>query len=128
MRGLLAIASFIDWLNEKIGFITFGSRVDLYLPPEAVLKISMGETVRGGTTVIAVYPACGRAGRPAKRREASVPAVRSDADAVDAGAANDPHPPTALSRAGVTRGDLRGRRRTNPGQPGSFPSVCRGNG
>jgi len=43
--------------GEKIGFITFGSRVDLYLPPEAVLKISIGASVRGGTTVIAVYPA-----------------------------------------------------------------------
>ena len=42
--------------GEKIGFITFGSRVDLFLPPEADLRVAVGDRVRGGTTVIAVYP------------------------------------------------------------------------
>ena len=42
--------------GEKIGFITFGSRVDLFVPPEAVVKVSVGNNVKGGTSVIAVYP------------------------------------------------------------------------
>ena len=42
--------------GEKIGFITFGSRVDLYLPAEAGMKVAVGDMVKGGTSVIAVYP------------------------------------------------------------------------
>jgi len=42
--------------GEKIGFITFGSRVDLYLPARADLRTRLGDRVRGGTSVIAVLP------------------------------------------------------------------------
>jgi phosphatidylserine decarboxylase len=41
--------------GEKIGFITFGSRVDLFVPAAATLKVSVGDRVRGGTSVVAVY-------------------------------------------------------------------------
>lgn len=41
--------------GEKIGFITFGSRVDLFLSPEAELRVSVGDRVRAGQSVIAVY-------------------------------------------------------------------------
>lgn len=41
--------------GEKIGFITFGSRVDLFVPASAELKVSVGDRVRGGTSVVAVY-------------------------------------------------------------------------
>ncbi len=46
--------------GEKIGFITFGSRVDLYLPPEADVKVAVGDIVRAGTTLIAAYSDPGR--------------------------------------------------------------------
>jgi phosphatidylserine decarboxylase len=46
--------------GEKIGFITFGSRVDLFLPPEAEMRVSVGDRVKGGTSVVAVYPDQGR--------------------------------------------------------------------
>jgi phosphatidylserine decarboxylase len=42
--------------GEKIGFITFGSRVDLYLPRGTELRVRLGDRVRGGTSVVAVYP------------------------------------------------------------------------
>ncbi len=42
--------------GERIGFITFGSRVDLILPPRAELRVAIGDRVRGGTTVVAVFP------------------------------------------------------------------------
>jgi len=41
--------------GEKIGFITFGSRVDLYLPAGTDLRVRLGDRVRGGLSVVAVY-------------------------------------------------------------------------
>ena len=34
----------------------FGSRMDVFLPPEAALTVSVGEKVVGGVTVIATLP------------------------------------------------------------------------
>lgn len=45
--------------GERYGHIKFGSRVDLYLPLKAEIKVNIGDTVRGGLTPIAqltVYP------------------------------------------------------------------------
>ncbi len=39
--------------NEHLGFIKFGSRVDMYLPLETEMFVSLGETVRGNDTIIA---------------------------------------------------------------------------
>jgi phosphatidylserine decarboxylase len=36
-----------------MGFIKFGSRVDLLLPPGTDIKVRLGEVVKGGVTVIA---------------------------------------------------------------------------
>lgn len=49
--------------GEKIGFITFGSRVDLLVPAGAQVRVRVGDRVRGGTSVVAVYPG-GAEGRP----------------------------------------------------------------
>ncbi len=40
--------------GERFGLIRFGSRVDIFLPPDVELKISKGSKVRGGETVIGV--------------------------------------------------------------------------
>jgi phosphatidylserine decarboxylase len=48
--------------GERIGFITFGSRVDLILPPHAELRVQVGDRVRGGTTVVAAFPEAPAAG------------------------------------------------------------------
>jgi phosphatidylserine decarboxylase len=32
----------------------FGSRMDVFVPADATLKVKVGDTVRGGETVIAV--------------------------------------------------------------------------
>jgi phosphatidylserine decarboxylase len=37
----------------EMGFIKFGSRVDLFLPVDAKVKVKIGESVRGAETVIA---------------------------------------------------------------------------
>ncbi len=39
--------------GSEIGFIKFGSRVDLYLPLDSKVEVKLGEKVKGGQTVIA---------------------------------------------------------------------------
>lgn len=40
-------------LNEHIGFIKFGSRVDLFLPLDAEIFVTIGESTTGNETIIA---------------------------------------------------------------------------
>ncbi|RMF02615.1 MAG: phosphatidylserine decarboxylase family protein [Bacteroidetes bacterium] len=42
--------------GEEFGFITFGSRVDVFLPLDAELKVAMGQTVKANVDVIARLP------------------------------------------------------------------------
>jgi phosphatidylserine decarboxylase len=39
--------------GEEMGFIKFGSRVDLFLPLNSKIRVKLNEKVRGGETVIA---------------------------------------------------------------------------
>jgi phosphatidylserine decarboxylase len=39
--------------NDEMGFIKFGSRVDLMLPLDAQIKVQLNQMVKGGQTVIA---------------------------------------------------------------------------
>lgn len=39
--------------SEEMGFIKFGSRVDLYLPLDADIKVKLGEKTKGGVTTVA---------------------------------------------------------------------------
>ncbi|MCR4620217.1 MAG: phosphatidylserine decarboxylase family protein [Paludibacteraceae bacterium] len=39
-------------INEHLGFIKFGSRVDLFLPLDTELYVKLGEKVRGNETII----------------------------------------------------------------------------
>ena len=38
--------------NEHFGFIKFGSRVDMYLPLDTEIFVTMGEAVTGNETII----------------------------------------------------------------------------
>jgi phosphatidylserine decarboxylase len=40
--------------GQRYGFIRFGSRVDVYLPLTADVKVSIGDKVRATTTILAV--------------------------------------------------------------------------
>ncbi len=42
--------------GAEMGFIRFGSRVDVYLPLDYEVKVSMGEKVKGKETIIALAP------------------------------------------------------------------------
>jgi len=41
--------------GQRCGMIKFGSRADIYLPPGARVRVSVGDTARGGETVIAEW-------------------------------------------------------------------------
>ena len=41
--------------GDRISLIQFGSRADVYLPPNAKIKVKMGDHVVGGETVLAVF-------------------------------------------------------------------------
>jgi phosphatidylserine decarboxylase len=40
--------------GKRVGMIRFGSRVDVYLPADAVLRVAVGDRVRAGETVMGV--------------------------------------------------------------------------
>jgi phosphatidylserine decarboxylase len=40
--------------GQRIGLMKFGSRMDVFLPVDAELKVQVGQQVRAGETVIAV--------------------------------------------------------------------------
>ena len=40
--------------GERFGMIKFGSRIELYLPSSVILKVSEGDRVRGGESIIGV--------------------------------------------------------------------------
>lgn len=42
--------------GERCGLIMFGSRADIYLPPEAIVRVAVGDRARGAETVIAEWP------------------------------------------------------------------------
>lgn len=43
-------------IGQRFGHIKFGSRVDLFLPPQAKVQIQVGDKVYGGLTPIAQFP------------------------------------------------------------------------
>mgnify|MGYP001043456811 FL=1 len=62
IAGVLArrIATYPDslqWIEQgqEIGFIRFGSRVDVLLPPSATILVQVGQTVRGRLTRLAKW-------------------------------------------------------------------------
>lgn len=42
--------------GQDFGFIKFGSRVDVFLPLDADIKVTIGQAVKGNTDVLAILP------------------------------------------------------------------------
>jgi phosphatidylserine decarboxylase len=42
--------------GQRYGFIRFGSRVDVYLPTDVQVKVTIGDKVRATSTILAVLP------------------------------------------------------------------------
>jgi phosphatidylserine decarboxylase len=49
--------------GERIGLVRFGSRVDLWVPKEAEILVRLGDNVKGGSSVLAQWPAKSAAGK-----------------------------------------------------------------
>jgi len=62
IAGLIA-RRIIPWIDvgdgvargERISLIQFGSRCDVYLPLDAVVRVALGDRVRGGVSVLATW-------------------------------------------------------------------------
>lgn len=46
--------------GQRIGLIRFGSRVDLFLPPDTRLQVQVGDKVRAGSSILGQWPSCRR--------------------------------------------------------------------
>jgi phosphatidylserine decarboxylase len=46
--------------GQQFGFIKFGSRVDVFLPLGSIIKVELGQVVKGGRTVLAELPVKGK--------------------------------------------------------------------
>jgi phosphatidylserine decarboxylase len=63
IAGLIA-RRIVCWLNEgmsvekgeRFGLIRFGSRLDVYLPPETTIRVKIGDHVRSGETILGELP------------------------------------------------------------------------
>lgn len=55
-RRIVTYAHPGEWANidDHLGFIKFGSRVDIYLPTDAEVLLKIGDTTRGGVTPLAI--------------------------------------------------------------------------
>ena len=42
--------------GDRFGLIRFGSRTDIFLPPETKITVKIGDSVKGGSTIIARRP------------------------------------------------------------------------
>jgi phosphatidylserine decarboxylase len=42
--------------GQRVGMIKFGSRTDVLMPAEAVLRVKSGSRVKGGSSILAVLP------------------------------------------------------------------------
>jgi phosphatidylserine decarboxylase len=41
--------------GQRFGMICFGSRVDVYLPPEVEIRVRVGDRVKAGSSIIALW-------------------------------------------------------------------------
>jgi len=57
-RRILCYVNAGDHLErgQRYGFIRFGSRVDLYLPPNSKPRVSVGDVITAGETIVAALP------------------------------------------------------------------------
>lgn len=66
--------------GERIGLVRFGSRVDLWVPKEAEILVKVGENVKGGSSVLASWPA-----KSESRKLDGTSAADTDANLTSAG-------------------------------------------
>lgn len=65
--------------GERYGFIRFGSRVDVYLPDDAIPRVAIGDKVFASSTILATLPAQRTVAEPQPECDVDV-AIESTAD------------------------------------------------
>jgi phosphatidylserine decarboxylase len=45
--------------GQRFGMICFGSRLDVYLPPDVIPAVSVGDRVQAGTSILGSFPDAG---------------------------------------------------------------------
>jgi phosphatidylserine decarboxylase len=60
--------------GERIGLVRFGSRVDVWVPKDAEILVRVGENVKGGSSVLARWPAKGVSSHLSDRQTSDVEA------------------------------------------------------
>jgi len=55
-RRILCYVGAADRLSrgDRYGFIRFGSRVDIYVPPNSKIRVSLGDTVKAGSDIVGI--------------------------------------------------------------------------
>ena len=66
--------------GERIGLVRFGSRVDLWVPKETEILVKVGDHVKGGSSVLARWPA-----KPVAGRLDGLSAAETDANLTETG-------------------------------------------
>src|SRR5712664_918941 len=66
--------------GERIGLVRFGSRVDVWLPRDAEILVKLGQNVKGGSTVLALWT-----GKAAIRSSAEARPAETDANLTASG-------------------------------------------
>ena len=66
--------------GERIGLVRFGSRVDVWLPKDAVILVKLGQNVKGGSSVLARWT-----GQAAIRCSAEASSAETDANLTASG-------------------------------------------
>jgi len=66
--------------GERIGLVRFGSRVDVWLPKDAVILVKLGQNVKGGSSVLAQWT-----GQAAIRCSAEASSAETDANLTASG-------------------------------------------
>src|SRR5216117_135000 len=61
--------------GERIGLVRFGSRVDVWVPQQVQILVKLGENVKGGSSVLARWPA-----QPVADKLEAVSAAETDAN------------------------------------------------
>lgn len=66
----LAVGQTVE-LGERFGIMKFGSRIDLFLPLSATMRVTVGDRVVGGESTLATLPSAARAVPPPREMGAA---------------------------------------------------------
>lgn len=101
-RRILCYVNAGDVLSRggRYGFIRFGSRVDVYLPADAVAQVSIGDKVQASTTILARLPLTAAEPQPAETAATAPAAPDAEQTVVEAAAAKVQHAAERETAAG----------------------------